>query len=1158
VAKLLICIAISNQLKQCIDELSKIWPNVSLSQKIQCWMCFVLLGAKAKVGGPGPPELLIPSAPAALGLPGAPPGLQAKVRCSAAAASQGRAPRRHKRGRRPLTHTAQFRRRQEILKGHKFSSLLKCKVENLYFPAALTTPARPRRPALARALSRVFLRTTRSSSNKHSNNQQTSNYHPNIQLPTTAPSCRCAACTRPRPVPVCTCLPPAPLPPEPALPQPCGVPLRGTPVEQPVGGSGQPHGQEGQAGGQEPFTPRAGAGREELPPGGAGRGRGTPLHSTPAPHARPGRQPSSGSRKKLVIRTGPKFWGATSETLDTEGCHQLWMEFAKQLFDHQMHNFPETTRWEWETAETPVSDSWTGAEPNRQFVAALICHIYSKDLPGGMKSHGYIDHFKWNDQQIVCGPLISFGATHVLSGVDKANPFNAFHPTDYSDVQPSNEQFTRMGLCLLRKMLRDIMQRFELEIEVAFNNPDGTGPRLTVINNTFIEGTICPSVVQVTNHYYQMFEVQAEARELAGHLAKVNDDVVSTLEELHASLELDPDKKDDPELRQSLMQALQDANLVNRRFGQYEVLSESVAEERLNFDTCRRCFKGPNGINLLQRFLGNSSHPYMPWIKNPDQWLQISGSDQEEKPQVLMGGAVLSLMANPSRFSVPIQHTNIQENIASIKSIVHESLKVIKLHQQFGSRQHSREGSYDNNLYNVGDNNLYNPRNPAPFGVVPQAITGASGTIPPPLLGYPDGLMRAAQELHDQLDHLGHDEPLEVLQDLLDRTAEVLQAQRKEMFAGLVLRSQDKVLHDSLQTFKTVLAVDCAKKRSQSKLLENEQRELSRTLSSTKAPILLETGANIIEWLDYHRNLQPCNKLVRTMKLKETLPKSMVERVKNENDPEALIRVFEKLYYSEDYLLPCAKQEIENLKCNPQINSAGEEMSYNRIFGYIQKLTRMNKLQKLDFSTITMCMYRLSRQRQEDFDKIYLEEEMKSELRDASIDIQEQTKRSLFLKFIELHENLLRKRLLAKEVTKQLESKAAAKDPPSKNFSTVVRPLKTKYDKRQSKSNPLSPPSVATEYKCSLCGAVGGHPRIRPPNEGASSTSIARCPKFREERQENKLAVIASLKACARCLSTTHQAEKCQLPRETHWLKHEGCRSPSGDHNPAVCPTKKT
>jgi hypothetical protein len=263
------------------------------------------------------------------------------------------------------------------------------------------------------------------------------------------------------------------------------------------------------------------------------------------------------------------------------------------------------------------------------------------------------------------------------------------------------------------------------------------------------------------------------------------------------------------------------------------------------------------------------------------------------------------------------------------------------------------------------------------------------------------------------------------------------------------------------------------------------------------------------------------------------------------------------LYCAEDYLLPLCRQEIENLKCNPVINSTAEEVGYNKIFGYIQKLTRMDKLKNLDFTTISLCMYRLSRQRQEDFDKLYLEEEMKSDLRVASIEQQEETKRSLFLKFIELHENLLRKRLLAKEVTKQLESKSAPKDSlASKNFSTNAKPVKTKYDKKQFKYNPSSAASFTTEYKCVLCAAAGGHPRTGPPNEGKGRTSIARCPKFREERQENKLTAIARLKACARCLSTTHQAEKCQLSRETHWLKHDNCSSPDGDHNPSVCPTK--
>ena len=160
---------------------------------------------------------------------------------------------------------------------------------------------------------------------------------------------------------------------------------------------------------------------------------------------------------------------------------------------------------------------------------------------------------------------------------------------------------------------------------------------------------------------------------------------------------------------------------------------------------------------------------------------------------------------------------------------------------------------------------------------------------------------------------------------------------------------------------------------------------------------------------------------------------------------------------------------------------------------------------------------------------------------DQPLRVQENKKRTLFLKFLRLNETLLQRRQLQNGLTAQGEKKEKKKETKDTVFSTQEHRT-TRFDKKMNKKGESKKDEVdkSKPYLCPLCGQVNGHPKLFPPNKaGSGRTSLARCPKVKNAPQSKKLSMVLSVGGCQRCTSASHNQASCQMSPETPWLSHD-------------------
>ena len=101
--------------------------------------------------------------------------------------------------------------------------------------------------------------------------------------------------------------------------------------------------------------------------------------------------------------------------------------------------------------------------------------------------------------------------------------------------------------------------------------------------------------------------------------------------------------------------------------------------------------------------------------------------------------------------------------------------------------------------------------------------------------------------------------------------------QQVQWKGGVVLHTKDQDLQVQLQTAKTYLGELLTKRKEEDKLKEVEQREISKSIAATKAPILDKDARNIMQFLDYHDTYKSANPLARCI----TWDQNMYQEKKN-------------------------------------------------------------------------------------------------------------------------------------------------------------------------------------------------------------------------------------------------------------------------------------
>ena len=109
---------------------------------------------------------------------------------------------------------------------------------------------------------------------------------------------------------------------------------------------------------------------------------------------------------------------------------------------------------------------------------------------------------------------------------------------------------------------------------------------------------------------------------------------------------------------------------------------------------------------------------------------------------------------------------------------------------------------------------------------------------------------------------------------------EITKEVRKVEWSGDVILTPDHmVVRDNLARYKTILQGYLADYNREQKSREAQEREVARSLSFAKGPILKEEGENIDQFLEYHEAFKSSCPLARALRMKNDLPKRLQTRV---------------------------------------------------------------------------------------------------------------------------------------------------------------------------------------------------------------------------------------------------------------------------------------
>ena len=187
-----------------------------------------------------------------------------------------------------------------------------------------------------------------------------------------------------------------------------------------------------------------------------------------------------------------------------------------------------------------------------------------------------------------------------------------------------------------------------------------------------------------------------------------------------------------------------------------------------------------------------------------------------------------------------------------------------------------------------------------------------------------------------------------------------------------------------------------SQKKGEQRVKDIEAREISKTMSSIPAVKLEKDGKNIMAFIEFHEQFKFANKVHRSLKIKHgLLNEQLKERLQHESDPEAMLTLIKKMYLAEDIILPKSRAQIEALKLSPPVGSKEEGAAYSEILGFISKLKKAELMERLDFSTITMAISKVSKVRQDQWEMKWLEQQMLME--GASPRSLEEKKREMFI-----------------------------------------------------------------------------------------------------------------------------------------------------------------
>ena len=836
--------------------------------------------------------------------------------------------------------------------------------------------------------------------------------------------------------------------------------------------------------------------------GGGGGGSGDGGGSVPQPQSNPG-------GRQLLIKIDPSHFNVFDPQQQTvNNCKEPFLSYYRKLFE--------------KVVSMPSYD-WFNNEDLQQFFASAVIRCSQRSVPASIISHDYDDFFDYDRNNTLSLASLTTAVCNVLSGVDSEDPSNFFTPFDQLDrVDQPDEVALRPGIVLMSNLIEDLaIKAIKVKVEYRYGTDANGEPNLVTYGDIFIKGTLKDAFSEVKDCLHQVFLLQTKAHMLSEAIENVNDKTIDDAEEVLGNYILTRDLSNFEILKNAGKHLNEGLAKLKKQAREYETICMITYDDScLTSGHVTRQFQNQN--NLIN-FLRNNSEAEFNWMRTPAKWTSV-------RSQCQVGDSLLKVTASPSRLYITRAIGGFDDLISNVKGMVDRIM--VEVSKETTTLPPPPPSSVrDPSASRRGDETASITRN---------VIRDAQGFLNAiESINLKQQTMQALESYH---------------RNSIDINRELQQLQWK---SGVTLSIEDRQLQQNIQSTTTYIAEIIKTKQDIQKVQDIEQRELSKSISSAKAPHLDKQGKNIQAFLEFHTTFKKANPLSRCIKLREGLNDDLKQRVLHETDPEAILSLLRKMYLAEDVLLPLSRQEIADLKSTPVVNSKDEAKAYSIILGFITKLQKADLIERFDFSTIQMASSKLSKVRLDSWEKEWMINQERLEAAGESLRVQENRKRELFIGFLKLHEGLLHRRLLQSSIDDK--DKIDKKEKKEKVFNTKeLRP--TRFDKRNNKKEDKRDDKTGKDktYNCVLCKQKDGHPRTFPASKkGTGQRSLARCPTFRSTEQSRKLSLLTSLNSCCRCLSTTHTVDSCFLNPTTSWLLHDCENGKSGNHAPSVCPKQQ-
>ena len=892
-------------------------------------------------------------------------------------------------------------------------------------------------------------------------------------------------------------------------------------------------------------------------PGGTGGGGGNQAPRTG------GGTPINPGWTNIEIIIDPKMLGPSASPYTKASCKAPFMTRLKALFQKIAARPMDKFNWMPQEEEIPAE--------NRTFLGLVVSHIFYRKGPMSVDENGFLDMFTYAPVQQqpdvsdlvfepqgaagsgrITGLKVDFSAKYVLTGVNSLDPRQYFTVVDDGEEEPPNlpdEVFLRPALVLATKMLRDMeVKKIKPSIRVDFPAPN----KINIFGGQ-VMSELLPLMLRATMILDNVFKAQLAADSLAGALEGINDALIDEVEKEYEEIVVDADKAPSQALRESAFSLAEGARNVNKFYNAYEMILREVDHDGLEEAAAKRVFSNP--LQLI-RFLRNSSEASCPWVRESQRWTSTDSclDGVSTNGEHTDRGERLKITQSPSRFLVERCLTHVDKTLEKIYQLKRDIFARVPPPPTPGGA--NTKGPETSKKEEKMRNPFVTPVRPPPgfhsSGRFGHQSKDRDETVHAEKeeekrqdshnASYPHALLQAGEDICQLLldEGPGTNTPNYILTNYIDQLSEIIKEVRKVEWSGNVQLTPDhQIVRDNLARYKTILQGYLADYNREQKSKEAQEREVARSLSFAKGPVLKEEGENIDQFLEYHQAFKSSCPLARALRMKNDLPKRLQARVENISDPDEIERLLKDTFLQSDVLIPQALKLVTAQKISPRVNSKEEQESYCSINSLVKRLEKQDLLGRLDFTMLSVCMARLSPQRNDQFELEWLKTKMKN--KGMTTEEEERMKREQFIEFIRLHEILLQKRSVQNSLNK--------KEDPKRERAFGIR--ETKVDK---KKRIREEEKGKDSYTCPLCKTPGGHPKKFGVRSGMSPKTFARCEVFKGTHPSKRLEVLAKHKACSRCLQTNHQVSDCKLDEASSWLSHEGC---SERHNPLACPTQK-